>query len=108
MRLPADTLITEAKVTRYLLRLLEENDKSQFLALAGYTMANSDRLIADIREQILSLDAELIGPAEYGTKYRIRASLRGPNGRDLRVVSIWITLEATGITKFLTLYPDKQ
>ncbi len=108
MTLPADSLIAEAKVTRYLLRFLEADDKSQFLALAGYTYDDPDRLIQDIREQLLPLDAELIGEVEYGVKYRIRGVLRGPNGRRLRVVSIRITVEATGITKFLTLYPDKQ
>ena len=49
----------------------------------------------------------MIGPTEYGTKYRIRGTLRGPSSRELRVVSIWMTEEATGVTKFLTLYPEK-
>lgn len=107
MKLPPNTVIAEVKITHYLLRLLDEDDKSQFLARAGYVLDNSGRLIRDIREQLLPLDADLIGAVQYGTKYRIRGTLRGPNGRELRVVSIWITLEATGITKFLTLYPDK-
>ncbi|MEQ1854179.1 MAG: hypothetical protein ABMA01_21620 [Chthoniobacteraceae bacterium] len=33
--------------------------------------------------------------------------MRGPNGRALKTVSIWMTEEATGITKFVTLYPDQ-
>lgn len=107
MRLSADALIASAKITDYLLRLLEEDDKSQFLALAGYSADDPDRLIRDVREQLLPLDAETIGPTEYGTKYRIRGALRGPNGRELRVVSIWMSVEATGITKFVTLYPDQ-
>ena len=39
--------------------------------------------------------------------YRIRGALPGPNGRALRVVTIWMSEEATGRTKFITLYPDK-
>ncbi len=107
MNLPPNTVIAPAKITHYLLRLLDEDDKSRFLALAGYTADNPDRLIRDIREQPLSLDAELLGPTEYGTKYCLRGTLRGPNGRELRVISFWMTVEATGIAKFLTLYPDK-
>ena len=107
MKLPNDSFIASAKITHYLLRLLDEDDKSQFLALAGYTAEDPDRLIHDIREQLLPLDAELVGPTEYGTKYRIRGVLRGPNGRELRIVSFWMTVEATGLTKFLTLYPEK-
>jgi hypothetical protein len=107
MKLSPDAVIATAKVAHYLLRFLDEDDKSQFLALAGYTADDPDRLIRDIREQLLPLDAELIGPTEYGTKYCIRGTLRGPNDRELRVVSIWMTVEAAGVTKFLTLYPDK-
>ncbi len=107
MKLPPETFIAPEKITRYLLRLLDEDDKSQFLALAGYTADRADCLLRDIREQMLPLDAELVGPTEYGTKYRIRGTLRGPNGRELRVASLWMTVEATGTTKFLTLYPDK-
>ena len=107
MKLPPDAVVAPIKVTRYLLRHLDEDDKSQFLALAGYTEADPARLVRDIREHLLPLDAEMIGPTEYGTKYRIRGTLRGPNSRELRVVSIWMTEKATGVTKFLTLYPEK-
>jgi hypothetical protein len=42
----------------YLLRHRDEDDKSGFLALAGYTLDNADRLMHDIRTQLLPLDAE--------------------------------------------------
>jgi hypothetical protein len=61
----------------------------------------------DLREQLLSLNAELFDETEYGTKYRIRGTLTGPNGRALRVLSIWMKENATGDTKFVTLLPDK-
>ena len=38
MKLPADAVIAREKLTRYLLRKLPENDKSGFLAMAGYTV----------------------------------------------------------------------
>jgi hypothetical protein len=44
---------------------------------------------------------------EYGPKYRIRGTLTGPNGRVLRVLTIWMKEDATGETKFVTLLPDK-
>lgn len=106
MKLPTNTIIDPRKVSPYLLRRLEDSDKSAFLALAGYDSKNSERLLDDIRTQLLPLDTELIGPFEYGVKYAIRGTLRGPNGRSLRVLSIWATLDSTGETRFLTLYPD--
>ena len=107
MKLPANTIIARRKVNEYLLRHRVEDDKSGFLALAGYTLGNADRLMGDLRAQLLPLDAELFDDTEYGAKYRIRGTLTGPNGRVLRVLSIWMKEDATGETKFVTLFPDK-
>ena len=107
MKLPADTIIAGRKLDEYLLRHRNEDDKSGFLALAGYTLENADRLLHDLRTQLLPLDAEFFDQTEYGAKYQIRGALTGPNGRVLRVVSIWIKEDATGETKFVTLFPDK-
>ena len=107
MKIPADSFIDPRKISHYLLRPLEESDKSEFLADAGYELADSQRLLDDIRTQLLPLDAEHIGPFEYGEKFRIRGFLQGPNGLRLQVVSIWATLISSGQTRFITLYPDK-
>ncbi|HEY3897226.1 MAG TPA: hypothetical protein VGM54_01350 [Chthoniobacter sp.] len=107
MKLPAHTIIDSRKATEYLLKLRPEDDKSAFLALAGYTSENAARLLVDLRTQILSVEAEELGPFQYGTKFRIRGILTGPNGVALRIVSIWATIEATGETRFVTLYADK-
>lgn len=88
MKLPPDTIIDRRKATEYLLIRRVEDDKSQFLALAGYTSEHADQLLADIRNQILPLDAEFTEETEYGIKYEIRGGLTGPNGRTLRVVTI--------------------
>lgn len=85
-----------------------EDDKSRFLARAGYTLDNPGRLMADIRSQLLPLNAELMARTEYGPKYAIRGALTGPNGRTLRVLSVWMTDHATNLTKFVTLYPDNS
>jgi hypothetical protein len=61
-----------------------------------------------LRTQLLPLDAELFDETEYGPKYGIRGTLIGPNGRALRVLSIWMKEEATGTVKFVTLRPDKS
>jgi hypothetical protein len=107
MKLPADSEIADIKITQYLLKLREEDDKSKFLALAGYTAAHADRLLRDLRG-LLTANAEFILATDYGDKYEIRGILDGPNGRALRVVSIWMIERATGQTKFVTLYPDKN
>ena len=107
MKLPLDSVIAKEKLTRYLHRWRPEDDKSAFLEQAGYTLEMANRLMADMREQLMPLEAELVEQTEYGLKYQIRGALTGPNGRALRIVTIWMSEEATGQTKFITLYPDK-
>jgi len=108
MKLPPDTIIATTKLDEYLLRHRDEDDKSGFLALAGYTLENVDRLLNDLRTQLLPLDAEFFDQTEYGAKYQIRGTLTGPNGRVLPVVSIWMKEDATGKAKFVILFPDKS
>ncbi len=107
MLLPADARIAPEKITDYLLRPLEEHDKSRFLALAGYTVRDADRLERDIRMQLLPLAAVPAGEDRYGWRYIIRGRLTGPNGRALSVLSVWMKEKATGVTKFITLYSDR-
>ena len=73
MKLPANTVIAQEKLTGYLLRKLPENDKSGFLELAGYTLDNSQRLEVDLRSQLLTQEADFVETTEYGDKYCIIA-----------------------------------
>ena len=107
MKLPADSEIARIKATHYLLKLRDEDDKSKFLSLAGYTLEHADQLLEDLHG-LLEGEAEFIKATEYGDNYRIRGTLKGPNGKQLQVVSVWMIEAATGRTKFVTLYPDKH
>lgn len=109
MKLPIDSIIAPAKLTHYLLVFRPVDDKSQFLAQAGYRLENWQQLEADLRSQILSLDAVLSDePNRFGDVYEIRGDLIGVNGVSLRVITIWMTEYETGQTKFITLYPNKE
>lgn len=44
MRIPVDAIIPDDKITRYLLVQKARNDKSKFLAKAGFTMENPESL----------------------------------------------------------------
>ncbi|NMG60074.1 hypothetical protein E1H12_16520 [Geitlerinema sp. P-1104] len=103
--LPEDSIINPAKLTQYLLVQLSKNDKSNFLAQAGYTLENWQQLEQDLRTQVLSQHAEPIEITPYGKKYRIRATLRGQNGIELKILTIWMV--NNNQTRFVTLVPDK-
>ena len=108
MKLPPDAQIAREKLTQYLLVKRVVGDKSEFLKQAGYTLDNPQRLEEDIRRQILTQDAVTLERTRYGELFEIRASLAGPNGNILKVKTVWMEEFGTGITKLITLYPDKE
>lgn len=107
MKLPPDSSIAPAKLHEYLLKRRDVDDKSGFLSLGGYDRTHADRLERDIRS-LLSQDADPIETTEYAEKFSICGVLPGPNGRRLRVRTIWAKLLTTGETRFVTLYPDRS
>ena len=108
MKLPQDVIVSERKLREYLLTQRSEDDKSGFLALAGYDSTSWRQLETDIRQLIHDQDAELTRMTPYGEMYKVVGRLTGPNGRVLNVVTIWITLSANGETRFVTLVPGKE
>jgi hypothetical protein len=98
--------ISPRKLTQYLLVLLPKDDKSQFLAKAGYGLDNWQQLEQDLREQILPLEAIPTQMTPYGQKYVIVGHLTGPNGITLRVKTIWI-VDSTA-TRLVTLFPYQE
>ena len=107
MRLHTNIRIAPEKLTQYLLIPQKKNDKSKWLAQAGYTLDNWQALENDLRSQILSLEATPTENTRHGQTYEIRGSLNGPNGETLAVVTIWMAERETNLTKFITMYPDK-
>jgi hypothetical protein len=108
MRLPADTTIAEDKLTRYLLLPQAHGDKSAFLERARYRLENAAQLRQDLRTQILPCEAIELESNKFGRYHEIRATLSGPNGVELAVSTIWMTENLSGVTKFITLIPEKQ
>jgi len=107
VKLPSNALVASEKLTGYLLVKWVVGDKSEFLRQAGYTVNNWQQLEHDMRLQVLSKDAVSIEQTDYGEMFEIRTSLTGPNGVVLNVRTIWMQESRSGVTKFITLYPDK-
>ena len=107
MILSSNASISPEKLIQYLLTPRKHNDKSKYLAQAGYIIENWRVLENDLRSQILSLEAVLSELSQYGQTYKISGLLKGPNGKTLAVNTVWMNENASGVTKFITLYPDK-
>jgi len=108
MRLPEDATIAAAKLRDYLLTPKARNDKSKWLDQAGYSLDNWQQLETDLRQQVLTQEAQLNESNRYGDVYRIEARMSGPNSQQLAVVTIWMIEKESGETKFITMYPLKE
>ena len=108
MRLPADAVIPFDKITKYLLVRRPRGDKSLWLRGAGYSLETAEILAADLRAQLLPLDAKTTGSDKFGDYFETTGSLRGPSGKTLRARAIWMTEHLSGETRLITLIPDKS
>ena len=66
MKISSDAIIPEEKLTRYLLVPKPQDDKSKFLAQAGFTQDNPAELLSAIRQLAESIEAAEDGNNEYG------------------------------------------
>lgn len=108
MKISEDAIIPDEKLTRYLLVLRERNDKSKFLTQAGFTLENPNLLDAALRELINSHEAIADRTDAYGTYYQVKGTLRGINGVNLDIVSVWLHRKIDLKFQFITLIPNKE
>jgi hypothetical protein len=106
MKLQGNIIIPEAKLTQYLLINREYDDKSKFLAQAGFTQNNPIYLKQSILTLIKTHDAIQDRQNKYGTFYRVEGNLIGINST-LAVVTIWLERTEDGNIQFVTLKPKK-
>lgn len=108
LKIPTDAAIPMEKLTHYLLVFREWDDKSKFLAQAGFTQENPHLLLASLRKLAERAEAVEDGDNEYGEFLRADGELIGPKGRALSVVTIWLRWRLDGRVQFVTLKPRKE
>lgn len=97
MKIPLDATITaDEKITRYLLVPREQDDKSKFLAQAGFTPDNPELLKAAIRQLSDSIEAIQDRDNEYGVFYRVTGELIGLEEQNLAVITVWLQRAVDG------------
>ena len=108
MKIPDDAVIPEEKLTRYLLIPRLKDDKSKYLAQAGFTQANPEDLLTAIRQLITDNEAVEDNVNEYGVFYIVEGNLQGINNRNLAVVTVWLQSKYDESFCFITLKPKKN
>lgn len=107
MKIPADAIIPVEKLTEYLLISKPRNDKSRFLAQAGFTSENPDLLETAIRQLISKNEAIPDRQDQYGQFYRVEGNLIGPSDI-LETVTVWLERLHDGEFRFITLKPARR
>ena len=107
MNILENIVIPNNKITCYLLVQKPRNDKSKFLAQAGFTLDNPESLKLAIYLLVTTGNATEDGKNEYGTYYQVVGKLSGVNGITLSVITIWIQKQTDGNYYFVTLKPLK-
>ena len=108
MNIPNKAIIPEEKLTRYLLVPRLKDDKSKYLAQAGFTPDNPNDLLTAIRQLITHNTAVKENVNEYGTFYTVEGKLQGINNLNLAVVTVWLQSKHDGSFRFITLKPKKS
>lgn len=108
MKLPNNVIIPDAKISNYLLIHREYDDKSKFLAQAGFTQTNPEQLKKAIIELILNYEAIEDKINQYGIFYQVIGKLKGVNDRQLSVITIWLKRKIDNQIQFITLKPNKK
>ena len=107
MRLPHSVIVDRSKLLHYLLIQRPADDKSRYLAAAGFTRSNPDRREDAIRELATTEESHEDGVNEYGIFWRTEGSLIGPMA-ELPVVLIWLERFVDGSICFVTLKPPRR
>jgi lipid-A-disaccharide synthase len=107
MRIPRDAIIIAGKLAKYLLVRRAKDDKSRYLAQAGFDQSNPEMLEAAIRRAIEQSEARFDRANKFGTYYTVRCELVGPSGRKLPVVLVWL-YRLDGVYSFITLVPARE
>jgi hypothetical protein len=108
LKLPKDIIIPDEKLTRYLLVPRNWDDKSKYLAQAGFALHNPDDLKRALTTLAATSETVQDGINEYGEFLRTDGVLTGPTGRKLPVTAIWLRQRGDGSIRFITLKPRKE
>lgn len=107
---PQNAVIPPEKLRDYILSPTHPDGraKAAYLARLGYCQDEWSRLEADLREQILTREAQLARSSPYGQKYEILGPLTGPNGATAWVRTIWIVLSGAENLRLVTVLPEEK
>lgn len=71
----------------------------------GYTRENADGLISQVHDYVISYNKPYeVSQSEYGTKYKYRIPVTGPNGKTKNVIAVYQIDKGQSIPRMITNY----
>lgn len=108
MKLPnaGDAFIPPNKITGYLLASAHPigGSKARFFRMHGFNETNMKKLEVGLLAIANSTDAEA-NRSPYGTKYIADGDLLTPNGKRVRVRTVWMVEPTDPRPRLITAYP---
>jgi hypothetical protein len=102
-------VIPKEKFTEYVLNPDKDPDKAKaFSSALGYKLANADKLIQNIRGNIINFNCAEKSDLGHGRRYEIIMVLTGENGKQANVLTAWIDDVRTGEMRLINAYVDKR
>ena len=103
-----DAIVAPSKLEQYLLSASHPvgRSKAVFFNSLGFRLAAWQELASALKLLLAEHTVDSLEATPYGTKYRIRGSLTGPNGRAARVVTVWIIPAGERAPRFVTAFPE--
>lgn len=103
-----DAVTPKEKFINYSLNPDNPNAKGKAKAYEkglGYTKDNADGLISQVHEYVASDNKPYdVSQSEYGTKYKFRIPVTGPNGMTKNVIAVYQIDKGQSIPRMITNY----
>ena len=104
-----EAVIPEAKLLDYALDFGKSSDKAKaFESALGYKKENAQDLIANVKQNLPNYKAEFKGKNQYGARYQVVMSLKGPNGKTANVLTAWMDDSRTHEIRLTSIYVTKK
>ena len=111
MKLPhADLAVVEqTKICGYLLNPSHRYgaSKSRFFAQFGFRAEAWEELALALREHGRQNEVSRVKETGFGPRYEVEGDLAAPDGRRLRVCTVWQVDEGQGTPRLITAYPSE-
>lgn len=102
-----EAVIPTSKLTSYALDEIKQSDKARaFREALGYTKANAQELLDNIKWNLPYFPAQKRGNNGYGERYEVIMTLKGPNEKTVKVLTGWIDDIETGEMRLTTIHID--